>query len=75
MGKASYAMFILHIPLLWWAVSWGFPYAPEAYVAMVLLVAAIVFRWFEEPANAYLRDRLGSGERRIGPQMNADKRR
>ena len=42
MGKASYAMFILHIPLLWWAVSWGFPYAPEAYVAMVLLVAAIV---------------------------------
>jgi peptidoglycan/LPS O-acetylase OafA/YrhL len=55
MGKASYAMYILHIPILWWAVHWGFPYAAEVYVLFVLLVSAIVYGIFEEPANRYLR--------------------
>lgn len=57
MGKASYAMYILHIPMLWWAVSWRIPFATEIYVLTVLVVAALVYRWIEEPANRYLRAR------------------
>ena len=55
MGKASYAMYILHIPILWWAVHWGFPFAAEIYVLVVLIVSAMVYHWIEEPANLYLR--------------------
>jgi peptidoglycan/LPS O-acetylase OafA/YrhL len=55
MGKASYAMYILHIPILWWAVHWGFQFATEIYVLVVLVVSAIVYGWIEEPANRYLR--------------------
>jgi peptidoglycan/LPS O-acetylase OafA/YrhL len=55
MGKASYAMYILHIPMLWWAVGWRMPFATEIYVLAVLVVAAAVYRWIEEPANRYLR--------------------
>jgi peptidoglycan/LPS O-acetylase OafA/YrhL/predicted enzyme related to lactoylglutathione lyase len=57
MGKASYAMYILHIPLLWWAVGWRIPFAAEIYVGVVLIVSALVYRWIEEPANRYLRAR------------------
>ena len=57
MGKASYGMYILHIPILWWAVHWGFRFAPECYVLLVLIVSAIVYYWIEEPANRYLRAR------------------
>jgi peptidoglycan/LPS O-acetylase OafA/YrhL len=57
MGKASYGMYILHIPILWWAVHWGFRFAPECYVLLVLVVSAIVYYWIEEPANRYLRAR------------------
>ena len=55
MGKASYAMYILHIPLLWWAVGWGFPFAAEIYLMTVLILSAVVYGWIEEPANRYLR--------------------
>lgn len=55
MGKASYAMYILHIPMLWWAVGWRMRFATEIYVLAVLVVAALVYRWIEEPANRYLR--------------------
>jgi peptidoglycan/LPS O-acetylase OafA/YrhL len=57
MGKASYAMYILHIPILWWAVHWGFRFAPETYVLLVLVVSAIVYGVIEEPANRYLRSK------------------
>jgi len=55
MGKASYAMYILHIPMLWWAVTWGFRFAAEIYVLLVMIVSAIVYGLIEEPANRYLR--------------------
>jgi peptidoglycan/LPS O-acetylase OafA/YrhL len=57
MGKASYAMYILHIPILWWAVHWGFRFSTEVYVLLVIALSAVVYGWFEEPANRYLRSK------------------
>jgi peptidoglycan/LPS O-acetylase OafA/YrhL len=66
LGKSSYAVYILHIPMLWsykrWAPYWfpgmsGF-WMAVIYIGGVLLVSAVVYRFLEEPANLYLR---GSG--------------
>jgi peptidoglycan/LPS O-acetylase OafA/YrhL len=73
LGKTSYAVYILHIPLLWsykrWAPYW-FPGMPGAgmaaiYVCGVVLVSAVVYRLFEEPANQYLR--AAHGTPRVAP--------
>jgi peptidoglycan/LPS O-acetylase OafA/YrhL len=65
LGKASYAVYILHIPLLWsykrWAPYW-FPglsgvWMSLIYVCAVVAISAVVYRFFEEPANQYLRAR------------------
>ena len=66
LGKASYSVYILHVPLLWWfkrtAHHWLGPLAavPSAcvYVAGVILASAAVFRFIEEPANRCLRNWL-----------------
>jgi peptidoglycan/LPS O-acetylase OafA/YrhL len=64
LGKASYAIYILHVPLLWnfrrWWQFW-FPDMSSAmsafcYIVITVCVSAVVFRYFEEPANRYLRD-------------------
>jgi peptidoglycan/LPS O-acetylase OafA/YrhL len=77
LGKASYAVYILHIPLLWsykrWAIYW-FPgmsgaWMAAIYVCGVVAVSAVVYRFFEEPANQYLRTARrvqGSGRERLG---------
>lgn len=71
LGKSSYAVYILHIPLLWsykrWAPYWfpgisGFGMA-LIYVCGVLVVSALVYRFCEEPANLYLRG--GSAQARM----------
>lgn len=63
LGKASYALYILHVPLLWWYKRWE-PHlfgrgagtgAGFAFVAGATAVSAAVFRWLEEPANRKLR--------------------
>ncbi|MGE3507562.1 MAG: acyltransferase family protein [Vicinamibacterales bacterium] len=60
-GRASFAVYILHIPLLWWfkrsAVHAVLPpvYAGVLYLALVLVVAVAASRWFEEPMNAFIR--------------------
>lgn len=64
LGKASYAMYILHIPILWWfkrtwIYSSGRLSHPESaliYVGAVVMVSVQVFRRVEEPATRMIRN-------------------
>ena len=55
LGKASYAMYILHVPILWWAVSWPRFAVRYLYVAFVVAISSIVYSLLEEPANRFIR--------------------
>jgi peptidoglycan/LPS O-acetylase OafA/YrhL len=55
LGKSSYAMYILHVPILWWYRRWTQAFSPVLYVAAVIAISAVVYGVFEEPANRYLR--------------------
>jgi peptidoglycan/LPS O-acetylase OafA/YrhL len=55
LGKSSYAMYILHVPILWWYLRWSRQASPLVYVAIVIGASAVVYRFIEEPANRYLR--------------------
>ena len=62
-GKASYSMYILHIPVMWWYkrfVPVLFHTPPKTvlgflFIAVVLIVSSLVFHYVEEPANQWLR--------------------
>jgi peptidoglycan/LPS O-acetylase OafA/YrhL len=64
LGKASYSMYILHIPLLWWFSRYTtFRYGPTPpawigflFVAMVIGFSIGAFEWVETPANRWIRD-------------------
>jgi peptidoglycan/LPS O-acetylase OafA/YrhL len=58
LGKSSYALYILHVPLLWWYKRMSGGQNALLYIALVVAVSAAVFRFVEEPANRYLRARL-----------------
>lgn len=70
LGKVSYAMYILHIPILWWAVSWPTFAVRYLYVAFVVAVSCIVYALLEEPANRFLRS---IGGRRNGAEWALQK--
>uniref|UniRef100_Q01Y70 Acyltransferase 3 n=1 Tax=Solibacter usitatus (strain Ellin6076) TaxID=234267 RepID=Q01Y70_SOLUE len=55
LGKSSYAMYILHVPILWWCLRRSMEFPPLAYIAIVIAVSAAVYGLFEEPANRRLR--------------------
>ncbi|HEY1495701.1 MAG TPA: acyltransferase, partial [Candidatus Solibacter sp.] len=55
LGKSSYAMYILHVPILWWCLRRSMDFPPLAYIAIVIAVSAAVYGLFEEPANRRLR--------------------
>jgi peptidoglycan/LPS O-acetylase OafA/YrhL len=64
LGKASYSMYILHIPLLWWFTRYTFfrfGATPPAWTAIVFMAAVIgvsiaAFEFVEAPANRWIRD-------------------
>jgi peptidoglycan/LPS O-acetylase OafA/YrhL len=58
LGKSSYAMYILHVPMLWWYLRWSREFSAVTYVTAVIAVSAAVYFFFEEPANRYLRSRV-----------------
>jgi len=73
LGQASYSMYILHVPLLWWFGNRG----PEPlrglgagiaiiYFAGVILVSAACFQWIEKPANRFIRAWASSRAGRSG---------
>jgi peptidoglycan/LPS O-acetylase OafA/YrhL len=66
LGKASYAMYIVHIPILWW---WGrgvvhgplnITGVPAAilYLATVIAASVLAFEFVETPANRWIRTRI-----------------
>ena len=57
LGKSSYAMYILHVPILWWYLRWHGASA-AVFIALVIAVSALVYGLFEEPANRWLRARV-----------------
>jgi peptidoglycan/LPS O-acetylase OafA/YrhL len=64
LGKASYSMYILHIPLLWWFSQYTyfrFGTAPPAwtgflFMALVIGVSIAALEFVEAPANRWIRD-------------------
>ena len=65
LGKSSYAMYILHVPILWWCLRRSLEFPPLLYIAIVIAISAAVYGAFEEPANRRLRQFLrGPGRRR-----------
>jgi peptidoglycan/LPS O-acetylase OafA/YrhL len=58
LGKSSYAMYILHIPMLWWYLRWSREFSAATYLTAVIVVSAGVYYFIEEPANRYLRSRV-----------------
>jgi peptidoglycan/LPS O-acetylase OafA/YrhL len=58
LGKSSYAMYILHVPILWWYLRWSREASAVVYLAVVIGVSTLVYRFIEEPANRYLRRRV-----------------
>ena len=62
LGKISYSVYILHVPVLWWfgnatLVRRGVPppFAALAYLSLVVAVSALAYRFVEAPANRWLR--------------------
>lgn len=55
LGKSSYALYILHVPLLWWYLRAVRQPSPWVYLAAAIGLSALVYRFIEEPANRRLR--------------------
>ncbi len=75
LGKASYSMYILHVPVLWWYSDWAMtgswhmpgPLAAALYFVIVISFSAIVFEFVEVPANLWIRNLVKAGLRRSEP--------
>jgi peptidoglycan/LPS O-acetylase OafA/YrhL len=76
LGKASYSMYILHIPLLWWYsqyTTWRYGSAPPAWIGFLFIAAVIglsiaAFEYVETPANQWIREWTASRLKPARPQ-------
>lgn len=66
LGQASYSMYILHVPLLWWfgnrgprLLPWMASWAALVYITGIILISAACFEWIEKPANRGIRRWVG----------------
>ena len=59
LGKASYSMYILHVPVMWWYLRWSKEFSATVYIAQVIAVSSLIYSTVEEPVNGWLRRRLG----------------
>jgi peptidoglycan/LPS O-acetylase OafA/YrhL len=59
LGKSSYGMYILHVPLLWWYLRWSRDFSAALYIAGVVAISAAVYAVIEEPTHRWLRRSLG----------------
>ncbi|MGA2184193.1 MAG: acyltransferase [Bryobacteraceae bacterium] len=67
LGNASYSLYILHVPLLWWfSRYWWRPaglmvaFSVAVYLIGVVIVSTAVFRFVEGPANRRIREWVGT---------------
>lgn len=73
LGKVSYSMYILHVPVLWWYSYWAMHgplhmpmlLAAAIYLALVTGLSALAFRFVEVPANRWIRDRVNASLARV----------
>jgi peptidoglycan/LPS O-acetylase OafA/YrhL len=64
LGKASYSMYVLHVPILWWTARYfvhGWMHPPVVigagiYLMLVIGAAALVYQWLEAPASVWIRN-------------------
>jgi len=73
LGKASYGMYILHIPILWWAVSWPSFAVKYLYVAFVVALSCVVYTTMEEPANRFIRSMVKPRSRRMSADLAVER--
>lgn len=65
LGKASYSMYVLHVPILWWMGRYlvhGKLHPPRLvgaalYLTVVTVASGLVYQWLEAPASVWIRAR------------------
>ncbi len=65
LGKASYSMYVLHVPILWWTGRYfvhgkmhpPLPIGAAIYLSLVVVASGLVYHWLEAPASVWIRAR------------------
>ncbi len=76
LGRASYSMYILHIPVLWWFKRyftgvWTPNTTALIYITGVIAISGLVCERVEEPANKRIRDWVSAKLRLSGRRTSA----